>query len=42
MLYYLGKGTEFKKENCKEYKTKTTIRQELLIRIFAYGTKLEN
>ncbi len=21
MLYYLGKGTEFKKENCKEYKT---------------------
>lgn len=22
MLYYLGKGTEFKKEECKEYKTK--------------------
>lgn len=21
MLYYLGKGTEFKKEDCKEYKT---------------------
>ncbi len=21
MLYYLGKGMEFKKENCKEYKT---------------------
>lgn len=21
MLYYLGKGTEFKKEECKEYKT---------------------
>ena len=21
MLYYLGKGTEFKKENCKKYKT---------------------
>lgn len=21
MLYYLGKGTEFKKESCKEYKT---------------------
>lgn len=20
MLYYLGKGTEFKKEDCKEYK----------------------
>lgn len=22
MLYYLGKGTEFKKEECREYKTK--------------------
>ena len=21
MSYYLGKGTEFKKEDCKEYKT---------------------
>ena len=21
MLYYLGRGTEFKKEDCKEYKT---------------------
>ena len=21
MLYYLGKGTEFKKKDCKEYKT---------------------
>lgn len=21
MLYYLGKGAEFKKEDCKEYKT---------------------
>lgn len=21
MLYYLGKGTEFKEEDCKEYKT---------------------
>lgn len=21
MLFYLGKGTEFKKEECKEYKT---------------------
>ena len=21
MLYYLGKGTEIKKEECKEYKT---------------------
>lgn len=24
MLYYLGKGTEFKKEDCKEYKTIVT------------------
>ena len=36
MLYYLGKGTEFKKEDCKEYKTiegalKATAKNEELV-----------
>ena len=39
MLYYLGKGMEFKKEDCKEYKTIVTPFAGVWIEMFHTASK---